>query len=68
MDWETLKGFIVPFLVRWILKIGAGFILSLGISTGSATEVITAIVMAVVGIVMSLVNHKTAIETPPPKP
>lgn len=66
MDWESLKGFIVPFLTRWILKVGAGALLTLGITEGSATEVVGALVAFVVGVVMSLVNHKTAINTPPP--
>ena len=68
MDLSFIKDYIVSFLVRWVLKIGGGFLLAHGISQGSTTEVVTAIASALIGIVISLVNHNSAINTPPPKP
>jgi len=41
-------------------------LLSVGISAGSVTEIVAAIVAIIVGFVISLINHKTAIATPPP--
>jgi hypothetical protein len=67
MDWENIKGFLGGMLVRWVLKVGAGVIGTLGVSQGSATEVVSAVVMFAVGALISLIQHKKAIDTPAPK-
>ena len=70
-DWEDLKGFIVPWLVRFILKAGAGVLLALGLNdadgTAATIKIATAVVSAVVGFVLSKVNFNKALNTPVPK-
>ena len=65
---DDITGFLVPFIVRLVLKVGAGALLTLGISEGSAVEVIGAVVALAVGWIMSKLNWTKAINTPVPKP
>jgi len=64
---ENIKGFLTGLLVRWILKIGGGFLLSVGISEGSLTEVVAAVLSIIIGLAISLFQHNKAIEQTPPK-
>jgi hypothetical protein len=66
MDWESMKGFLTGFITRWVLKLLAGVLVTLGIQEGSAAEVIGAIVTFGLGILISLIQQKKAIETVPP--
>lgn len=49
---------IVLILVRWILKVGAGWFAAVGISTGAAEEVLVAVIMFLVGVIISLFQRK----------
>jgi len=60
---DTLKNFITGFVTRWILKIGGGFLLSVGVNEGSVTEIVTAVVAIVIGLAISLFQQKKALET-----
>lgn len=60
---ETIKNFIVGFIFRWVLKIGGGFFLAVGLSEGKVEELIGAIVSIVIGLVISLFQHDKAIKT-----
>lgn len=63
---ETIKGFLSGMLVRWLLKIGGGFLLSVGLTEGSVGQIASAIVAIVVGLVISLIQQKKAVlQTPP---
>lgn len=59
-----LKNFLIGFIVRWLLKIGGGFFLSLGVSENSLTVTVSAIVSIILGLVISLLQHTKAINTP----
>lgn len=61
---NSLKGFVLPFVVRWILKIGGTYLATIGISENSVYEVVGGIVAVLIGLVISLFNHKKAIKTP----
>ncbi|MBX2977605.1 MAG: hypothetical protein KF721_15875 [Ignavibacteriaceae bacterium] len=63
--WNTIKDFLVGKIVQWILKVGAGVLISLGISNQSVEEIIAAIVSLVLGIVYSLLTHKKIALTDP---
>ena len=63
--WQTVKNFIVAKLVQWILKVGSGVLLTLGISNDSLTEIIGAIVSLLLGIIYSLFTHKKIALTDP---
>jgi hypothetical protein len=67
MDWDTIKTFLGGMLVRWLLKVSAGVVLTLGIQSKSWEEVVSAVVMFGLGLIISLVQHKKAIKTPAPK-
>lgn len=54
----TLIKEIVLIVVRWILKVGAGWLAAVGISTGAAEEVLVAVIMFLVGIIISLFQRK----------
>lgn len=66
MDWETLKGFVVGILSRWILKLVGGFLLGLGYTQDSAEALVVGVLSFVVGIVISIFQQKKAVNTPPP--
>lgn len=59
------KKLVTGLIVRWILKVGSGALLALGISAGSATEILTAVVTFVIGMVISLVQNKTLLNSTP---
>ncbi len=61
----ALKDTIVGIVVRMILKYAGGALLALGITTGSATEVITAIVLAIVGFATSWYNNRKMLNSTP---
>ena len=64
---DTIKNFLTGFITRWILKIGGTFLLSAGFSeaelTTKLTEIISGFLAIGIGIIISLVQHKTALET-----
>lgn len=64
---NEFKGFLTGIATRWVLKIGGGFLLSQGVSEQSTTEIVTALVSIGVGLIISVVQHRKAIETPAPK-
>lgn len=49
---------IVLLIVRWLLKVGAGVIATIGVSTGAAEEVLIAVLMFVAGLIISLFQRK----------
>lgn len=62
---KTIKDFIVGFVARWILKIGGGFLLSVGVSEGSVTEIVAAVCSILIGIAVSMFQQKKALEVDP---
>ena len=62
-SFEDLKPFIVGFLTRWVLKIGGGYFLSVGVSESSVEKIVGSVVAIIVGLIISLKNQKKAIET-----
>ena len=65
---EAIQGYASQFLSRWLLKVGGGFLLAHGVSEGSIEEISGAVISIAVGIVISLVNHKKALNSDPAKP
>ena len=57
MDPQVIKE-IVLLVVRWILKVGAGWLAAIGISTGAAEEVLVAVIMFLIGVIISLFQRK----------
>jgi len=49
---------IVLLIVRWLLKVGAGVIGTIGISNGAAEEVLVAVLMFLIGLFISLFQRK----------
>jgi hypothetical protein len=56
--YQTVKSYVIGFLVRWVLKIGGGALISIGITEGSIVEIVTAVVMLIIGVIISLIQHK----------
>lgn len=63
--WQTIKKFIVAKLVQWILKFGAGILVTLGISNNTLEEIVAGIVSLIAGIIYSLITHKKIAFTDP---
>ena len=63
--WQTIKKFIVAKIVQWILKFGAGILVTLGISNNTLEEIIAGIVSLIAGIIYSLITHKKIAFTNP---
>jgi hypothetical protein len=63
--YQTVKSYVIGFLVRWVLKIGGGALISIGITEGSIVEIVTAAVMLIVGVIISLIQHKKIAYTNP---
>lgn len=63
--WDTIKKFLVAKIVQWILKVGSGVLLTLGISNQSVEEIVAALVSLFFGIVYSLFTHKKVALTNP---
>lgn len=68
MDWSTISKFLVGFIVRWLMKGVGGYLIALGYTQDSAEELLLGVVSFLVGIIISLVQQKQAINTPPPTP
>jgi hypothetical protein len=56
-----IKSYISGFMVRWLLKIGGGFFLSIGIDDNSLTLIVSSIVSIILGLIISLVQHTKAL-------
>ncbi|MEW6508851.1 MAG: hypothetical protein AB1432_14010 [Bacteroidota bacterium] len=63
--WNTIKDFLVAKLVQWVLKVGAGVLVTLGISNNSIEEIIGASVSLILGVIYSLITHKKIALTDP---
>lgn len=55
---QSLENFIVPFLVRNILKIGGTFLAYAGWSESDVTFIVAGIVAMIFGFIMSLIRDK----------
>jgi len=63
--WNTIKNFLVAKIVQWLLKVGSGVLLTLGITQNSIEEIVGAIVSLLLGIIYSLITHKKVALTDP---
>lgn len=66
MDWESIKGFLVGILSRWLFKLLGGVLIGLGYTESSAMELIVGILSFAVGIIISLFQQKKAVNMVPP--
>lgn len=64
---KTLQGFVIPIIVRWIFKVAGTTLVTLGVSEASITEIVTGLVLFLIGAIISLFNHKKAVEQEPKK-
>ena len=64
---EELKKFLVGFLVRWILKIAGTYFVTIGIQQNTIEETVGGLVAIILGIIVSLIQQKKALDTPPPQ-
>jgi hypothetical protein len=63
MSFDDFKKFLTSTIVQAVLKVGAGVIGTLGVSQGSATEIIGAIVSFGLGYILNVLNVKKALNT-----
>jgi hypothetical protein len=63
--WNTIKKFLVAKIVQWILKVGSGVLLTLGVSQNSVEEIVGGVVSLLIGILYSLFTHKKVALTNP---
>ena len=62
-----LKEFLSGFIVRWLLKVGGGFFLAMGVTNDSINTIVSSIVSIAAGLLISLKQHSKAVNMPPPK-
>lgn len=63
---EELKSFLVGFIVKWLLQIGGTFFLTIGVQQQTIEEIVGGLVAIVTGLIVSLIQHKKAMNTPVP--
>ncbi|WP_041294129.1 hypothetical protein [Ignavibacterium album] len=56
--WQTIKNYLVAKIFQWILKFGAGILVTLGISNNTLEEIVAGILSLIAGIIYSLITHK----------
>lgn len=62
---DELKNFITGFVVRWVLKIGGTYFVTIGIEQDLVTNIIGGVVAIIFGIVISLFQTKKALNKVP---
>ncbi len=67
MDWDSLKSYATGFIVRWLLKAGAGVLLTLGLEESDVTKLLAAVVSFGLGALISIIQHKQALAQQPPQ-
>jgi len=61
---DALKNFVAGFLVRWLMKVGGTYFITMGIQEANVTEWVGGALAFVVGIAISIYQHKKALATP----
>lgn len=64
--WSAIKGFVIGFVVRWLLMIGGALFAEAGVTEGDVTTAVGGVISIVVSIVITLIQHKKAVNAPPP--
>lgn len=64
--WNAVKGFLVGFIVRWLLMIGGTVFASAGITEDKLVEMIGGILAIVISLIITLFQHKKAVNQPAP--
>lgn len=59
------RSFLTGFAVRWVLKIAGTYFATIGIENRTLEEIIGGLLAIISGIVISLFQHKKALETNP---
>ena len=62
---EMLKGYFIPILVRWVAKIGGTWLVTAGWGEDDLRMIIGGVLSIIIGIIVSLVNHKSASKKDP---
>ncbi|MBE0538396.1 MAG: hypothetical protein IH620_01685 [Ignavibacterium sp.] len=61
---DQIKEFIIGFIVRWVLKIGGAYFITIGIEQSTIEQIIGGLVAIVIGIIISLFQTKKALDKP----
>lgn len=64
--WNAVKGFLVGFIVRWLLMIGGTVFASAGVTEDKLVEMIGGILAIVISLIITLFQHKKAVNQPAP--
>lgn len=63
---ENLKQFITGFLVRWLLKVGGGYFIAIGVTENILIPIIGGIISILAGIIISLFQQNKALNMESP--
>jgi len=63
--WRAVQGFIVGFIVRWLLVIGGTIFADAGVTEEDIYKIVGGVLAVVVSLVISLLQHKKAVEQQP---
>jgi uncharacterized membrane protein len=64
---EAIKGFLTGMIVRWVLKIGGTYFLTIGVENSTVETVVAGAVSILIGVVISLFQQKKAVNALPPQ-
>lgn len=62
--WNAAKGFIIGFVVRWLLVIGGTIFADAGVSEEDLVKIVGGVLAILVSLVISLIQHKKAVDQP----
>ena len=63
--WKAIQGFIVGFIVRWVMVVAGSVIADAGLTEEDVVKIIAGVLMVIVSFIISLVQHKNAVEAEP---
>ena len=63
--WNAVKGFIIGFVVRWLLVIGGTIFADAGVTEDDLVKMIGGILAIIVSLAISLLQHKKAVDQEP---
>ena len=63
--WRAVQGFIVGFIVRWVMVVAGSVIADAGLTEEDVVKIVGGVLLVLVSFIISLIQHKKAVEQEP---